>query len=88
MDPANDPIYLPGGVQRWHQIIIQFAVQPKNDPNYERMRDFLRRYFFDEEGRISRIGRSSVNGPSSPSFADIIFFVKEASALTEFSPIV
>lgn len=88
MNPTDDPVYNPGGVQRWHQILIQFAVQPKDDPNYERMKNFLHRYFFDEEGRLRRIARSSVEGPESPNFADIVFFAKEASASTEFSPIV
>jgi hypothetical protein len=88
MNPTDDPVYSPGGVQRWHQILIQFAVQPKDDPNYERMKNFLRRYFFDEECRLRRIARSSVEGPGSPNFTDIVFFAKEASSSTEFSPIV
>ena len=85
MNPTDDPIYKLGGVQKWHQLVIQYAVQPKDDPNYGWMKTFLRRYFFDEEGRIGRIARTSTSGAGA-NFADVIFFAKEASAEREFPP--
>jgi hypothetical protein len=83
MNLTDDPVYKSGGAQKWHQLIIQYAVEQKDDPNYEWMKNFLRRYFFDEEGRICRVARSSTSGPGAK-FADIIFFCKQASADTEF----
>jgi hypothetical protein len=87
LNPAEDPIYNPGGLHKCHQIMIQFAVRPNEDPNYQRFKAFLGRYFFEEEGRIRRIARSSLVGPNKPFFADMVFFAKEASGDDEFSPI-
>ena len=83
MDPKNDPIYVCGGIQKLHQLVIQYAIEQKNDPNYVWMKRFLRRYFFDEEGRIHRIARSQASGPGAK-FADVVFFCKEVAAENEF----
>jgi hypothetical protein len=85
MNPSDDPVYINGGVLRWHQLVIQYAVQPKDDPNYEWMKSFLRRYYFDEEGRVHNIARSSPSTSFGAKFADIIFFAKEASTAEEFA---
>lgn len=83
MNPADDPVYKSGGVQKFHQLIIQYAVEQKNDLNYQWMKNFLRRYFFDEGGRLQRIARSSPAGAEAK-FADVVFFQKEVAAGNEF----
>jgi hypothetical protein len=79
----DDPVYGSLTVQKWHQLVIQYGVESKDDQNYDWMKNFLRRYFFFEEGRIGGIARSSASGPRAK-FVDIIFFLKEASTDLEF----
>jgi hypothetical protein len=86
MDAKHDPIYRVGGSQYWHQLIIQLAVMPENDPNYEFIKKFLRKYSFDEECRLQHVARSSA-GPGGAHFADVVIFMKEASDSAEFEPL-
>ena len=81
MNPANDRVYDSGGVQKIHQAIVQYAVQQKNDPNCEWMKNFMGRFFFFETGRLNRIARSS---PSGAKFADLIIFQKQTAQEDEF----
>jgi len=59
MDPKHDPTYRVGGSHYWYQLIIQLAVMPEYHPNYEFIKIFLWKYFFDEEccQKLSRSGR-------------------------------
>lgn len=84
MNPTDDPVYKAGGVGKWHQLLIQYAVLPKDDPNYEMMTDYLRRFYFFEEGRIGSI---AISCPSSnrSQFADLVVYLKQASDAAEFA---
>ena len=78
-----DPVYIYGGVHKVHQLVIKFAVEQKNDPNYEWMSRFFRRYFFDEESRLRRVARSQASGPGAK-FLDVVFFCKDVASDSEF----
>jgi hypothetical protein len=81
LNPAEDRVYQPGGVQRFHQAIIQYGIQHKNDPNLQWMSDWLSRYFFFETGKLEGVVRTS---PGGAKFADIVFFQKQVAPALEF----
>jgi hypothetical protein len=87
MNPNNDPVYQHGGVHKVHQLVIQYAIEQKNESNYQWMKNFLRRYFFDEEGRIHGLARSQASGPGAK-FADVVFFCKELATENEFGAMI
>lgn len=87
VNPSDDPVYKPGGKQYLHQLIVQLTVLSKNDPNVEWISAFLRKYWYMDEGRIERVGRTSPDSELSE-FLDVVFFCNEAMPAAEFNCLV
>jgi L-amino acid N-acyltransferase YncA len=88
LNPKDDPVYKSGGTQYWHQLIIQYPVKMENDPNQNWMTDFLSKYWFLEEIRLKRMGRTAINTSSILEFLDVILFCHVGTSLAEFPQIV
>lgn len=84
MNPGDNPIYKPGGKIYLHQILIQLPILSKDDPNIEWISAFLRKYWYIDEGRIERVGRTSPDSDISK-FLDIVLFFSQAMPEAEFT---
>ncbi|KAJ8065702.1 hypothetical protein OCU04_006374 [Sclerotinia nivalis] len=83
----NDPAYGHGCGARCHQLLIEVPVLRKDDPNYEWIKSFLRKFWFLEEFRLNCVGRSSVLHRAGE-WLDVVHFQKELEHEAEFTPFV
>lgn len=82
----NDPVYGHGTGARCHQLLIEVPVlRNEDDPNYEWIKSFLRKFWFFTETRIKAVGRSSVLEHAGK-WLDIVYFQKETELEAEFTP--
>ncbi|QSZ34890.1 hypothetical protein DSL72_007751 [Monilinia vaccinii-corymbosi] len=83
----NDPAYEHGCGARCHQMLIEVPVLAKNDPNYEWMKNFLRKFWFMEEFRLRCVGRTSI-AQRAGEWLDVVHFQKELEHEAEFTPFI
>ncbi|KAI9646073.1 hypothetical protein NHQ30_005512 [Ciborinia camelliae] len=87
LNPDNDPAYGLGCGARCHQMLIEVPVLTKNDPNYEWMKNFLRKFWFMEEFRLKSVGRTNV-AKREGEWLDVVHFQKQLEHEAEFTPFV
>ncbi|KAF7879163.1 hypothetical protein EAF04_000362 [Stromatinia cepivora] len=87
LNPDNDPAYGHGCGARCHQLLIEVPVLRKDDPNYDWIKSFLRKFWFLEEFRLNCVGRSSVLHRAGE-WLDVVHFQKELEHEAEFTPFV
>lgn len=88
LNAGDNKVYKSGGVHYIHQLIIQLTVPSKNDLNVTWLTAFFMKYWYMDEGKIERIGRSSAEHFATPEFLDVVFFCNEAMAASEFNAMV
>lgn len=87
LNPNNDPAYGHGCGARCHQMLIEVPVLKKNDPNYEWMKIFLRKFWFMDEFKLRSISRTSV-AERAGEWLDVVHFQKELEHEDEFTPFI
>lgn len=85
VNPKNEQMYDQGGLKLWHQLVIQLAVEPKDDPMLPWFTQFLAKYWFDQEAKLRGFARSS-GAAAQAKFLDVVVFAKESSIAMEHSP--
>ncbi|RAL59476.1 hypothetical protein DID88_006591 [Monilinia fructigena] len=87
LNPNHDPAYEHGCGARCHQMLIEVPVLKKNDPNYEWMKIFLRKFWFMDEFKLRSVGRTSV-AQHAGEWLDVVHFQKELEHEAEFTPFI
>lgn len=74
LNPSDNPIYKIGGSRIMHQLVIQLAVQSKDDPTMPWITEFFAKYWIRPEATMKSIARSR---SGSAKFLNLVVFTKE-----------
>lgn len=87
VNAKNDPVYQDqggNGPRRFHQLLLERAVERKDDPDYAWIKVWLeKRFYFNESCRLTSVGRSAILGTANR-FLDVVQFQYEATSPGEF----
>jgi L-amino acid N-acyltransferase YncA len=89
INPKNDSVYFNmGGMggRRYHQVLMERTFELKEDPDFEWVKIWLKKFSFFDVGRLRSIARSSCgSGPAR--FLDVVQFQLQADDQANFPPI-